>query len=429
MTAHHRATVQQELIDFVRTNSPFYRDAWRNIPTPTTSNIEDLPITNTIAYWAANNHSPPQTFTTPFTDGTVMRSGGSTGAPKIIYMTRAEQRAVAVVKAAAMAQGCGFVTGDRVAHMSHFGGLYGSFNLFNTALMEMPVSHVHLPISGNETIENTINWMFEFGATVLLSNPSTARQIADRLIREGKTMDSVRLISYTGELFTKGLRELYKKAFPNALIYPSLYGCIDAGPIGIPPHPYQGGDDDVAPKYKVLAPLLVMEILDEHSKPIKENGKKGTIVISHLIKRQQPMLRYPTGDIASWTDYSNEIFELHGRDSVGLKIVNAHLPIAVLREIIEEILGEGVSQGSQFVARRLNDPEAQELTIRIVAQQPDKPEDVRDEINARLGQISGRWAEHQKNGYIAPLRLEWILVDQLQLKSSGKVSDIVEERF
>ncbi|KAF2175890.1 hypothetical protein K469DRAFT_683361 [Zopfia rhizophila CBS 207.26] len=396
---------------------------------PTPSSIEDLPTTDTIAYWAANNQSPPQTFTTPFTDGTVMRSGGSTGAPKIIYMTRAEQKAVAVFKAAAMAQGCGFVTGHRVAHMSHFGGLYGSFNLFNTAPMELPVSHVHLPISGNETIENTIKWVFGFGATVLLSNPSTARQIADRLTREGKTMDRVRLISYTGELFTKGLRAPYKKAFPNALIYPSLYGCVDAGPIGIPPRPNQGGDDDIAPKYKVLAPLLVMEIIDEHGKPIKENGKKGMIVISHLIKRQQPMLRYPTGNVASWTDYSNEVFELHGRDLVSLKIVNAHLPIAVLRETIEEILGEGVSQGSQFVTRRLNRPKAHELTIRIVAKQPDNPEDVRQKINARLGQISGKWVEHQKNGYIAPLRLEWISVDQLQLKSSGKVSDIVEERF
>ncbi|KAF2131816.1 hypothetical protein P153DRAFT_364305 [Dothidotthia symphoricarpi CBS 119687] len=313
--------------------------------------------------------------------------------------------------------------------MGHFGGVYGNFSFFNTALLEMPVPHVHLPISGNETKENIVKWMFQFDATVLLSNPSTARSIADQLTREGKTMESVRLISYTGESFTKGLRAAYKKAFPNAVAYPSLYGSIDAGPIGIPPHPYQGGDDDVAPTYKVLAPLLVMEIMDENGKPIKENDQKGSIVVTHLIRRLQPMIRYPTGDIASWADYSNEIFQLHGRDSVGLKIINTHLPIAVLRETIEESLGEGVSQGSQFVVRRSNGSDAQELTIRIVAKEPANADSVREKINTKFCQISAKWAEHQKNGYIALLQVEWISVDQLQLKGSGKVSDILEERF
>lgn len=427
MTAHHRANAQKELIEFVRANSPFYRDAWKDLPTPTPTRIDALPVTDVVAYWAANHQATPQTFTAPFMDGTVMRTGGSTGAPKNIYMTRAEQKAVGMVQAAAMAQGCGFVPGDRIAHMSHFGGLYGSFNFFNTALMEMPVPHVHLPIGGNETLENKVKWMFEFGATVLLSNPSTARQIADALTKEGRTMDGLRLLCYTGESATKGLRALFAKAFPNASLYPSLYGTVDCGPIGIPPYPYPGGDDDVAPKYKVLAPLLVMEILDEDSRPIQENGKKGTIVVSHLIKRQQPMLRYPTGDVASWADYSHEIFQLHGRDSVSLKICNVHLPIAVLRESIEQALGEGVSQGSQFVASRKGD--VQELTFRIVAERPSDAEEAHEKINARLGNFNGHWKDGQANGYIAPLRVDYITVDQLQLKSSGKVSDIIEERF
>lgn len=106
------------------------------------------------------------------------------------------------------------------------------------------------------------------------------------------------------------------------------------------------------PKYKVLGPLVVVEILDDNNQPIQENGKKGSIVVSHLVKRQQPRLRYPTDDMASWTDFSHEIFTLHGRDAVSLKICNAHLPVAFLRQAIEKELGEDVSQGSQFVARR-----------------------------------------------------------------------------
>lgn len=43
-----------------------------------------------------------------------------------------------MVQAAAMGQGCGIIPGDRIAHMSHFRGLYGTFVFFTLALMEMP---------------------------------------------------------------------------------------------------------------------------------------------------------------------------------------------------------------------------------------------------------------------------------------------------
>lgn len=138
------------------------------------------------------------------------------------------------------------------------------------------------------------------------------------------------------------------------------------------------------------------------------------------------MLRYPTGDIASWTDFSNEIFTLHGRDAVSLKICNSHLPVAFLRESIENALGEGVSQRSQFVARRKGD--AQELTFRVVTEKPNNAGEIREKINVQLCDFNSNWRDPQANGHIAPLQLDFIQVDQLQLKSSGKVSDIVEER-
>ena len=428
MAPYHRAHTQQELIQFARTNSPFYKNAWEHLPAQTPSSIEALPITDPAAYWSANSQSPNETMTAPFIDGCVMRSSGSTGVPKVLYMTRAEQKAVAVVKAAAMAQGCGFVPGDRIAHLSHFGGLYGSFSLFTTALMEMPVPHVHLPISREEPLENTIRWMFEFGATVLLSNPSAARKIAETFVKEGKTMENLRLILYTGESVTKNLQSLLKKAFPNATMYPSLYGSIEAGPVGIPPFPHQGGDDDIFPKYKVLAPLVVMEIINEEGKPIKDNNKRGTVVVTHLLKRQQPVIRYPTGDVASWHDYQNEIFQLHGRDSVFVKITNAQLPVTVLRNAIEDALGNGVAQGSQFVVRRTTERDAQELTLRIVADKPTNSDEICVNLNAKLCQMSGRWAVQQQDGYIAPLQLEWISMDQLKVNGVGKVSDIIDER-
>lgn len=139
------------------------------------------------------------------------------------------------------------------------------------------------------------------------------------------------------------------------------------------------------------------------------------------------MLRYPTGDIASWTDFSNEIFTLHGRDANCLKICNTHLPVAFLRESIENAFGEGVSQWSQFVARREGD--AQELTFRVVTEKPKNAEGIREKVNIQLCDFNSNWRVSQANVCIAPLQVDFITVDQLQLKSSGKVSDVGEERF
>lgn len=86
-----------------------------------------------------------------------------------------------------------------------------------------------------------------------------------------------------------------------------------------------------------------------------------------------------------------------------------------------------MSQGSQSVARRKRD--AQELTFRVVTEKPNNAEEIREKVDVQLCDFNSNWRGSQAKGYIAPLRVEFITVDQLQLKSSGKVSDIVEERF
>lgn len=77
----------------------------------------------------------------------------------------------------------------------------------------------------------------------------------------------------------------------------------------------------------MLSPLPIMEIVAEDSTVIKEPGVKGSTVITHLLKPQQPMLCYPVGDTAAWTGYHSGLFRLHGRDAVGLKISSTRLPL------------------------------------------------------------------------------------------------------
>ncbi|KAL6716251.1 hypothetical protein ACLMJK_005817 [Lecanora helva] len=423
-----------EMIQFVRKNSPFYGRAWKDVPADI-SNLEDLPVTNVDDYWQASNAN--EILTSSLTDGVVMRSGDSTGIPKLVYVTRSELKTIAQVKACAIAQGCGLLPGDRIANLSHHGSLYGSFMLLNTAILELPVPIVHLPISGKESIENMAQYMETFHATVLLSNVSTTCRIADHFRTHNKTLPSIRLILYSGESFHKSLRPVYRVAFPNAIICPVLYGSIDAGPIGIPAYSFRNEDDDINPVYKVLSPLLIMEIIAEDGTVITTPGVKGNVVVTHLIKRQQPMLRYPCGDIAAWTDYHAGLFQLHGRSAVGLKISSTHLPLSFLKSLIADVVtsecGIDIS-GFQTVARRVagSSTGQQAVVFRIAATTnvPKDPETVRERLEERLGRESPSWGKNRRLGNLAPVGVEWVRSEDLVVnEGTGKLRDITEERF
>ena len=424
----HRKDNLGELIAFVRSHSPHYEQSLKNVPRDVTS-VEELPLIDVDAFWKANGLRPSQVMTGPFVDGCIMRSGGSTGTPKMVCLTKSEQKAICNVTALGMAEGCGLLPGDRIANLSHHGSLYGSFVLFTNILQELPIPTVLLPIGGNEGIENIAKWVEELEATVLQTNVSTLRRIAELFIGRQQTLPKVRLLLYTGECFTKEFRPTYTKAFPNATIYPSLYGSVDAGAIAVPERPSRGGDDDIMPVYKVLTPLLVLEIIDEDGKPIKENGKSGSAVVTHLHKRLQPLLRYPCGDIASWVDYEKETFRLHGRDAVSLKISTTHLPLVFLRQVIDEVLGNGVVKGSQFIARFAPGSSQQLLVCRVVFSRPKEAESFCEELEARIARSSPTWVKNRSNGNIAPLQIEWISPDQLLCREgTGKLKDIIDER-
>jgi phenylacetate-CoA ligase len=89
---------------------------------------------------------------------------------------------------------------------------------------------------------------------------------------------------------------------------------------------------------------LVLEVLDEHNKPLP-NGQKGKLVITSLFNTAMPFIRYEVGDIGSideTTDiFHSELSSLQGRlnDTIYLpsgKTVPAFTLYYVSRQILEE---------------------------------------------------------------------------------------------
>lgn len=71
----------QELVDFARSHSPFYAQAYRDVPR-TISHLTELPLIDQGAFWAANTWPDNRLLTGPLTDAGVYKTGGTTGVPK-----------------------------------------------------------------------------------------------------------------------------------------------------------------------------------------------------------------------------------------------------------------------------------------------------------------------------------------------------------
>ncbi|KZF18809.1 AMP-dependent synthetase/ligase [Xylona heveae TC161] len=419
--------IPSDLLKFVREHSSFYNGAFSHLPLSTI--LSDLPITDVEAYWSSSTASAASVLTAPFTDGVVMRSGGSTAEPKIVYITRDELRRICQINAVAMSTSTGLVPGDLIANLSHMGGMYGGFMFNNTTFMELPVDNVHLPISGQQPLDVIADTVDKFKATVILSNVYTPTRLAEWLKSQRRNLQSVRLVLYSGETFFKDVRPLWNEAFPNAIIAPYLYGSVECGPIGLPAHPPRPtGDDDINPLYKVVQPAVHMEIVDSEGRPIIDAEVKGNVIITHLIKRLQPMIRYPVGDIAAWEDYEQKTFRLYGRDSVALKINTTLLDLPLLKSLIGKHISQDAAAKFQSVVRRVKGKNV--LVFRVAIPPPNNAALIRDALEENIALVSQSWVWNRTQGLIAPLEVEYVEMSKLVLNhGSGKLKHFVEERF
>lgn len=150
-TTQQTDSISPDVISFIRKNSPFYAQSLAHLPQNVS--LSDLPLTDVRSYWA----SPKETLTTPFVDGTVMRSGATTGKPKFVHYSREELNRICTIKAVGVVQSAGLVSGDRIANLCPMGGLYGSFLFNNTAIMNLPIDTVQLPMGMKQSIEETVS--------------------------------------------------------------------------------------------------------------------------------------------------------------------------------------------------------------------------------------------------------------------------------
>jgi phenylacetate-CoA ligase len=413
----------QDLVDLARRNSPFYAELYRDVPAHV-EHLSQLPVIDAAAFADANTWPDNRVLTGPLTDAGVYKTGGTTGAPKFSPWTRTEHADSVSAFGAGMVR-AGLKPGHKVANLFRAGELYGGFLYIEGALHHAPVDNVRLPV-GPATAGYIADLVAHFGVNVLAGEPMKLSGVAECVVERGQATDSVELVLFAGDILFDDLRPILTRAFPKAAIASLGYASVDAGLVATPA-PGRVGQADVR-VHEAVPNRTVVELIDEATgEPIGTPGVAGRVVVTNLFRTLMPIIRYPVGDRAEWTDAECRQFRLLGRADEGPRVGGVTtLPIEELRAVLIAADPDRHMAGMQVVQRRWDGRDGLVLRLAYVDEPP-------TDLAARLVEAVYAWRpaypKEVAAGRAHDLGVEWVRRDELVTHPrTGKLVQVVEER-
>jgi len=219
-------------------------------------------------------------------------SSGTHGKPTVVGYTAGDLDAWTELMARCMT-----MAGVRPGMLIHNANSYGLFtggHGFHQGAERIgaPV----LPVSGGFTARQAL-LLHDLGAQVLVATPSYALVIAQAVRDAGIDPSTLRLELglFGGEAWTEGLRGQIERALPG-LRAVNFYGLSEMCGPGVASECLEVRDG-----LHVHEDHFLVEIVDPESGVPLGEDVEGELVFTTLFKEAMPMLRYRTGDIASFT--------------------------------------------------------------------------------------------------------------------------------
>jgi phenylacetate-CoA ligase len=133
--------------------------------------------------------------------------------------------------------------------------------------------------------ETLLRTLLAYRPQVLCATPSTLHELAATALATGVRPAALRVVISDSELLVPTTRALVARAFGTDPI--DVYGLVELSNFGFECH-HQCG-------LHVTADTHLVEVLDDDGRPVAP-GTPGRIVVTDLMARTMPMLRYETGD-------------------------------------------------------------------------------------------------------------------------------------
>ena len=305
----------EEIIEYARKNSPYYRELYKDIPESPT--LEELPLINQADFWANCDKHGGTVATAKQEDGQVFKSGGTTGNPKYSLYSAVEWQTMCEASGAVLAKG-GLRNGSKIANLFYAGGMYASFLYTYSMLYFAPTQTVMYNISGNGSIQEMTETILDHQINCIAGLPSIINQIASYIHENKLTGFAVDTIYFAGEPLFPDQREKLCRIFGRELDFRSVfYASNDGGPIG-----YFTKDCGYN-EHRTLSDLTLIELIDpETNEVITEMNRPGVIYITSLFKCLIPLIRYPAGDMGEYTEpegVPDRKFRLLGRSDTAAR--------------------------------------------------------------------------------------------------------------
>jgi phenylacetate-CoA ligase len=264
----------------------------------------------------------------------------------------------------------------------------------------------------------------QFGVEVVAGTPTTLCALADHLASSGRQLPRVELLLFGGESLYQDQQPLLARAFPQARPRSVGYASVDAGLLG---RAVPGADPRI---HRAFTPYTIVEILDEETgEPITRAGVPGKVVVTDLRRRLMPVLRYPAGDRAEWTDTHAGHFRILGRSEEGVRVGPVSLYTQDVQDLVRGADVAGRVSGVQLVVRHWDGRDG--LLLRLAGDgEPAGLADLADAVRKEILTDRPMYADAVDAGHIHPLSVEWVRHSDLAVNArSGKLIRIVDERM
>jgi phenylacetate-CoA ligase len=412
-------------VNFVRENSVFYNELYRDVP----KNCEDIskyPIVDQKKFWEENAKYNSGILTSKQKNGIVFKSGGTSGKPKHSYFSNEEWDSFTEVSGRGFRKN-GVKEGDRIANLFYAGELYASL-IYVSNLIKSANIAINYPIAGQADIAELVLIMEKLQINVIAGVPTTIMNVISYLQEHPEIKLDIHLVLFGGEAFYDDQLHLIAEFFPHTKVHSILYASVDGGELG-----YFDATNCSNGEHRVFDESTIMEIVDEDTlEVIDEQNKAGKLLVTNLNRKLMPLVRYPTGDMAIWTEKKgtpNRKFKLIGRSQESARLGPATLYIQDIIAVFEYFKDEVHILNFQILLT--HEDAKDKATIKIVPQITPKNS---DELGKRV--IEHIYNERKllkdliKNNIIHPIELQWCHTDELQSNTrTGKTKHIIDKRL
>ena len=413
----------EELIAVARAKAPFYREAYAALTEK--ASLADLPVVDAKKFWEAHQRGLHEILTAPLSEGFVLNSGGSTGAPKWSYFNYEEADSAVALLTQALDRTI-LQDGDRVANLFAAGSLYASFLFATEAFKAMRARVLQLPIGTFAPLPDAARIIVGFAASVWAGFPSHLLGLTALIEKEGLPVASPRLILFAGEILTPEQRRYLQSRFPGVTIQSIGYASVDGGMIGYV-------DAGCGPgEHRVYDGATILEILDEETgEPIDEPGQPGEIIFTNLTRKLMPTLRYPTGDRGQWVEpagTSARKFLLLGRTEESVRLAATTVPVSEVMSLVAPFREKLEIVQAQLLITQQD--RMDRLTMRLVGNAPRQTlEEGGREILESLMRQKPLLANMINKGSMLPVQIDWITTSQVEVNPrTGKVRLVIDRR-